>query len=76
VKKNTLEDIVPAVLTVGQVAAVLRTSKRTITRWMDEEKIPSFRRGRTRRCPTQALEELLGIDIQSSHLAPAIKEQP
>jgi excisionase family DNA binding protein len=75
-KIATLEDTVPAVLTVEQVAAVLRTSKRTITRWMDEKKIPSFRRGRTRRCPTRALEEMLGIDIKLSHLAPAIKEQP
>jgi excisionase family DNA binding protein len=75
-KIATLEDTVPAMLTVGQVAVILRTSKRTITRWMDEEKIPSFRRGRTRRCPTRALEEMLGINIQLSHLAPAIKEQP
>jgi excisionase family DNA binding protein len=76
VRITTLEDTVPAVLTVEQVAAILRTSKRTITRWMDANKLPSIRVGGIRRCPTRALEEMLGIDIQLSHLAPAIKEQP
>jgi excisionase family DNA binding protein len=61
-------DCVPLMFTVEEVAAVLRVSKRTVYRWMDEEKLPSFRRGRTRRCTKEALEQLVGAKIQSSHL--------
>jgi excisionase family DNA binding protein len=59
---------VPAMLNVEQVAAIFGTSIRTIYRWIEEEKIPYFRRGRTVRCTTKSIEELLGFQIRSSHL--------
>jgi excisionase family DNA binding protein len=62
-------DTVPLTFTSKEVAALLRVDIRTVHRWMDAQKLPSFRVGATRRCTKEALEKLVGTTIEIQHLS-------
>jgi excisionase family DNA binding protein len=67
-----MDTVVPLTFTAEEVGALLRVGRKTVHRWMDSQKLPSFRVSRTRRCTKESLEKLIGAKIELSHLLAAI----
>jgi excisionase family DNA binding protein len=49
----------PALLTVRQVSELLSVPKRTVQRWVAEERLPALRIAKTTRIPADAIAALL-----------------
>jgi excisionase family DNA binding protein len=64
-------DTVPATLTARQVAALLTCSYRTIYKRIKDNKIPNIQVEGIKRCPTWAIEKILGRKIVPGDLAVA-----
>jgi excisionase family DNA binding protein len=61
-------DTVPATLTARQVAALLTCSYRTIYKRIKDNKIPNIQVEGIKRCPTWAIEKILGRKLLPSDL--------
>lgn len=49
----------PEFLTASEVAAKLRISRMTVTRWVRDGKLPAVRLGAVLRIPTEAVDRML-----------------